>query len=71
MENDREYYVHDAGCPETLLPPNDRGLQTCTGCAGIFDADTGEGIATTDYRLDENWPERRAAGAEWNDGGPA
>jgi hypothetical protein len=71
MEIEREYYVHDAGCPAVNFhPTNARGLKHCIDCAGIFDAETGKGVAVTDTRFDENLEERRAAGAGWNDGGP-
>jgi hypothetical protein len=71
MENEeRTYYTHDFGCRPEFHPPNERGLKQCIDCAGIFDAD-GKGVAVTDTRFDENWEERRAAGAGWNDGGPA
>lgn len=69
MEIEREYYIHDAGCPRIYHPANPRGLRTCKGCAGIFDLD-GKGVCLTDTRFDENWEARRAAGAGWNDGGP-
>ena len=60
MEIDREYYVHDAGCPATnFYPPNARGLRTCKDCAGVFDA-AGKGVAITDKRFDEGYEQRKA-----------
>lgn len=62
MEIEREYYFHDAGCPANdFTEPNARGLKTCNDCAGVFDAVTGKGVATTDRRFDENYEEWLAA----------
>lgn len=62
MEIEREYYVHDAGCPaDRFEEPNGRGLKTCIDCAGVFDAETGKGVAYTDKRFDENYEEWKAA----------
>lgn len=56
MEIEREYYVHETDCSEKLFTePNERGLKTCLDCAGVFDAKTGNGVALTDKRFDENW----------------
>ena len=68
--DESERYTHDNGCRPVFYPANPRGLKQCVDCSGIFDATTGEGVAVDDYRFDENWTERRAAGAGWNDGGP-
>lgn len=71
IEQEREFYEHDAGCPEeNFTPTNERGMKTCLDCAGVFDAETGKGVSMTDTRFDENWDERRAAGAGWNDQRP-
>lgn len=62
MELEREYYAHDPGCPgNRFTEPNSRGLKTCLDCAGVFDADTGKGVATTDRRFDENYEDWLAA----------
>lgn len=63
MEIEREYYVHDAGCPAVNFvqpDPNPRGLKHCIDCAGIFDVTTGKGVATTDKRFDAEYDIHRA-----------
>lgn len=55
MEQEREYYTHDGGCPaNNFTNLNERRLKTCLDCAGVFDKD-GKGVATTDRRFDENY----------------
>lgn len=62
MEIEREYYQHDGGCPaDNFTETNDRGLKTCLDCAGVFDAKTGNGVATTDRRFDANYEVWKAA----------
>ncbi len=63
----REYYTHNASCAkDNFTELNDRGMKKCLDCAGMFNED-GSGVSLTDTRFDENWPERKAAGAGWND----
>lgn len=55
MEEERVYYQHDANCDKkTFTEVNERGLKTCTQCAGVFD-ENGKGVATTDKRFDANY----------------
>lgn len=58
---ERDYYVHDGGCPATnFYPATSRGLKQCKDCASVFDAKTGKGVAVTDKRFDEDYEERKA-----------
>jgi hypothetical protein len=61
MQIEREYYVHESVCTrKDFYPTNARGLKQCKDCAGVFDAKTGNGVAVTDKRFDENYEEHKA-----------
>lgn len=49
----REHYVHDNNCSQdNFEEANNRGIKRCKDCSGLFDAETGKGVAVTDKRFD-------------------